>query len=150
MQDVGQSILESYSRVLESLAFNIMARIDDVLYADDMVKKSRAPPSRTQAAVHATSTVLATPYTTPFISPNTSPIPSPLQHQIPNSPHDSSYAVIRGPDFLADWPGGDPVDAALKKEHDLVSKLPPEDTKRWSYTGSLESSNALRHQLTRD
>lgn len=37
VQDVGQSILESYSRVLESLAFNmIMARIDDVLYADDI------------------------------------------------------------------------------------------------------------------
>lgn len=43
VQDVGQSILESYSRVLESLAFNIMARIDDVLYADDMVKKTLAP-----------------------------------------------------------------------------------------------------------
>lgn len=39
-KDVGQSILESYSRVLESLAFNIIARIDDVLYADDAVKKS--------------------------------------------------------------------------------------------------------------
>lgn len=30
-KDVGQSILESYSRVMESLAFNIVARIDDVL-----------------------------------------------------------------------------------------------------------------------
>ncbi|RVX15972.1 Rop guanine nucleotide exchange factor 5 [Vitis vinifera] len=34
-KDVGQSILESYSRVMESLAFNIMARIDDLLYIDD-------------------------------------------------------------------------------------------------------------------
>lgn len=39
LQDVGQSILESYSRVMESLAFNIMARIDDLLYVDDATKQ---------------------------------------------------------------------------------------------------------------
>ncbi|KAH9619599.1 hypothetical protein KSS87_012002 [Heliosperma pusillum] len=39
-QDVGQSILESYSRVMESLAFNIMARIDDLLFVDDATKRS--------------------------------------------------------------------------------------------------------------
>ncbi|KAE8656470.1 Prolyl oligopeptidase family protein [Hibiscus syriacus] len=33
------SILESYSRVMESLAFNITARIDDMLYVDDATKK---------------------------------------------------------------------------------------------------------------
>ncbi|KAI4299485.1 hypothetical protein L6164_032944 [Bauhinia variegata] len=39
-QDVGKSILESYSRVLESMAFNIVARIDDLLYVDDLTKHS--------------------------------------------------------------------------------------------------------------
>ncbi|OWM70012.1 rop guanine nucleotide exchange factor 5-like isoform X2 [Punica granatum] len=39
-KDVGKSILESYSRVLESLAFNIVARIDDLLYVDDLTKES--------------------------------------------------------------------------------------------------------------
>ncbi|XP_054798294.1 rop guanine nucleotide exchange factor 7 [Prosopis cineraria] len=39
-QDVGKSILESYSRVLESMAFNILARIDDLLYVDDLTKHS--------------------------------------------------------------------------------------------------------------
>ncbi|XP_073123564.1 rop guanine nucleotide exchange factor 1-like [Henckelia pumila] len=38
-KDVGQSILESYSRVMESLAFNLMARIDDLLYVDDATKQ---------------------------------------------------------------------------------------------------------------
>ncbi|XP_043713659.1 rop guanine nucleotide exchange factor 1-like [Telopea speciosissima] len=38
-KDVGQSILESYSRVMESLAFNIMARIDDLLYVDDAIRQ---------------------------------------------------------------------------------------------------------------
>ncbi|KAL5557783.1 hypothetical protein UlMin_033994 [Ulmus minor] len=41
-KDVGHSILESYSRVLESLAFNIMARIDDLLYVDDATKRRAA------------------------------------------------------------------------------------------------------------
>lgn len=38
-RDVGQSILESYSRVMESLAFNIMARIDDVIFVDNATTK---------------------------------------------------------------------------------------------------------------
>ncbi|XP_061349612.1 rop guanine nucleotide exchange factor 5 isoform X2 [Gastrolobium bilobum] len=39
-KDVGKSVLESYSRVLESMAFNIVARIDDLLYVDDLTKHS--------------------------------------------------------------------------------------------------------------
>ncbi|RDX83616.1 Rho guanine nucleotide exchange factor 8, partial [Mucuna pruriens] len=37
-KDVGQAILESYSRVIESLAYTIMSRIEDVLYADSLAK----------------------------------------------------------------------------------------------------------------
>ncbi|KAJ4954267.1 hypothetical protein NE237_011050 [Protea cynaroides] len=37
-RDVGQAILESYSRVLEGLAFNIGTWIDDVLSADRLMK----------------------------------------------------------------------------------------------------------------
>ncbi|XP_062200964.1 rop guanine nucleotide exchange factor 3-like [Phragmites australis] len=37
--DVGQAILESYSRVLESLAFNIVSWIGDVLIADKSIRK---------------------------------------------------------------------------------------------------------------
>ncbi|XP_074586964.1 LOW QUALITY PROTEIN: rop guanine nucleotide exchange factor 3-like [Curcuma longa] len=38
-KDVGQAILESYSRVLESLAFNIVAWIEDVLFVHASVRK---------------------------------------------------------------------------------------------------------------
>ncbi|KAJ4746676.1 rop guanine nucleotide exchange factor-like protein [Rhynchospora pubera] len=38
-KDVGQAILESYSRVLESLAHNIVSLIDDVLFTDASVKQ---------------------------------------------------------------------------------------------------------------
>ncbi|XP_042451272.1 rop guanine nucleotide exchange factor 1-like [Zingiber officinale] len=41
-KDVGQSILESYSRVVESLAFNIVARIEDLIFVDDAAKKYAA------------------------------------------------------------------------------------------------------------
>lgn len=50
MKDVGQAILESYSRILESLAFTIMSRIEDVLYADSQTRSpsleeaNRRPP----------------------------------------------------------------------------------------------------------
>ncbi|KAM1246065.1 hypothetical protein TB2_042349 [Malus domestica] len=44
-RDVGQSILESYSRVMERIAFNIMARIDDLLYVDDATKQRAAAES---------------------------------------------------------------------------------------------------------
>ena len=33
-KDVGQAVLESYSRILESLAFTVLSRIEDVLHAD--------------------------------------------------------------------------------------------------------------------
>lgn len=39
IQDVGQAILESYSRVLESLAWKIMSRVEDVLEADLLAQK---------------------------------------------------------------------------------------------------------------
>nr|GMD03794.1 rop guanine nucleotide exchange factor 1-like [Ipomoea batatas]GME09601.1 rop guanine nucleotide exchange factor 1-like [Ipomoea batatas] len=44
-RDVGQAILESYSRVLESLAFNLMARIEDLLYVDEATQQRSAAES---------------------------------------------------------------------------------------------------------
>ncbi|CAO2815406.1 unnamed protein product [Amaranthus hypochondriacus] len=37
-KDVGHAILESYSRILESLAHTVLSRIEDVLYADSLVQ----------------------------------------------------------------------------------------------------------------
>ncbi|KAL2493113.1 Rho guanine nucleotide exchange factor 8 [Abeliophyllum distichum] len=36
--DVGQAILESYSRIIESLAFTVLSRIEDVLQADSLAQ----------------------------------------------------------------------------------------------------------------
>ncbi|XP_057537588.1 rho guanine nucleotide exchange factor 8-like [Amaranthus tricolor] len=41
-KDVGHAVLESYSRVLESLAASILNRVDDVMYADSVAVKAAA------------------------------------------------------------------------------------------------------------
>ncbi|KAL1547638.1 rho guanine nucleotide exchange factor 8-like [Salvia divinorum] len=43
-KDVGLSVLESYSRVLESLANTVMSRIKDVLYANYLIEKTKSRP----------------------------------------------------------------------------------------------------------
>ncbi|KAG8077527.1 hypothetical protein GUJ93_ZPchr0007g6006 [Zizania palustris] len=45
-KDVGYAILESYSRALESLAFAVLSRIEDVLYADAIARDPRRAKSR--------------------------------------------------------------------------------------------------------
>ncbi|CAI0427369.1 unnamed protein product [Linum tenue] len=80
-KDVGKSILESYSRVLESLAFNIVARIDDLLYVDDLTKHSDQFPSISKVSVIAHRSVNIpysvpvsnSPFKTGFTGPNFSP-----------------------------------------------------------------------------
>ncbi|KAJ6425382.1 hypothetical protein OIU84_026032 [Salix udensis] len=80
-KDVGKSILESYSRVLESLAFNIVARIDDLLYVDDLTKHSDHFSSISKVSVIAHKSVTipysvpvsSTPYKTAFTTPSFSP-----------------------------------------------------------------------------
>ncbi|CAA0830535.1 Rop guanine nucleotide exchange factor 7 [Striga hermonthica] len=76
-KDVGKSLLESYSRVLESLAFNIMARIDDLIYVDDLSKHSGQLVSISKVGVipHVGPTAGGTPYKTAFGTPEFSPSP---------------------------------------------------------------------------
>ncbi|KAL9365285.1 hypothetical protein Peur_043158 [Populus x canadensis] len=82
-KDVGKSILESYSRVLESLAFNIVARIDDLVYVDDLTKRTDNLSSVSTVAVIShrkvsnpfSVPVSGTPYKTTFSTPSFSPVP---------------------------------------------------------------------------
>ncbi|CAM8926584.1 unnamed protein product [Rhodiola kirilowii] len=81
-KDVGQAILESYSRVMESLAFNIMARIDDVIFVDDANKLSIVPETKSffgrgggtglpiqKRIVPSPFSIQHTPYASPFATP---------------------------------------------------------------------------------
>ncbi|XP_022846622.1 rop guanine nucleotide exchange factor 7-like isoform X2 [Olea europaea var. sylvestris] len=79
-KDVGKSILESYSRVLESLAFNIVARIDHLVFVDDLAKHSDKllPVSNVGMMAHKSvgirlPVLSSTPYKTAFATPSFSP-----------------------------------------------------------------------------
>lgn len=97
-RDVGQSILESYSRVTESLAFNIISRIEDILYVDDLARRSLppAPPAvktriASQRRGYALNLSVHTPFVTPFTTPSVSPTPSPSPRRTPNSPFQAGH-----------------------------------------------------------
>ncbi|XP_057503810.1 rop guanine nucleotide exchange factor 7-like [Actinidia eriantha] len=80
-KDVGKSVIESYSRVLESLAFNIVARIDDLVYVDDLTKHSDPFMSTSKVGVTADNSIgilypvpfSSTQYPTAFVMPGFSP-----------------------------------------------------------------------------
>ncbi|KAI3757893.1 hypothetical protein L6452_05437 [Arctium lappa] len=77
-KDVGKSILESYSRVLESLAFNIVARIDDLLYVDNLTRQSDNPSTTADVIAHKRVSIpcipsSGTPYKSAFGTPKFSP-----------------------------------------------------------------------------
>ncbi|KAM0930952.1 hypothetical protein ACQ4PT_000652 [Festuca glaucescens] len=50
-KDVGFAILESYSRALESLAFSVLSRIEDVLYADNVARDPRRSKSKKRSSL---------------------------------------------------------------------------------------------------
>ncbi|XP_031395932.1 rop guanine nucleotide exchange factor 7-like [Punica granatum] len=83
-KDVGKSVLESYSRVLESMAYNIVARIDDLLCVDDHTKRpdklppnnkdlGQCAPKRSSPAIPQSMPASSTPYKTAFTTPSFSP-----------------------------------------------------------------------------
>jgi hypothetical protein len=81
-QDVGKSILESYSRVLESMAFNIVSRIDDLSYVDDLTKHSdkfalvpHTTVSQQKISRPFSVSVSGTPHKAAFGTPKFSPVP---------------------------------------------------------------------------
>ncbi|ESQ40116.1 hypothetical protein EUTSA_v10013145mg [Eutrema salsugineum] len=95
-KDIGKSILESYSRVLESLAFNIVARIDDLLFVDDLTRHSsdQIPTTLGNNGNDALKNIElpVTTYTTPSYSPAKPELrssitvpPSPSRFKIPHS-----------------------------------------------------------------
>jgi hypothetical protein len=53
LQDVGYAILESYSRTLESLAFAVLSRIEDVLHADAVARDPKRTKSRRMTSLES-------------------------------------------------------------------------------------------------
>ncbi|CAI0407895.1 unnamed protein product [Linum tenue] len=132
-KDVGQSILESYSRVMESLAFNIMARIDDVVFVDDATKQCVAEEAAA-ASVFNRGGLGGLP-----IQKRMSPSPFSIQH----SPFASPFAT---PTFCSSTPlGGSPerqlqvLNRSNPEDRKLGKPFPLEYDKIWTYTGNLSA-----------
>ncbi|KAF8406675.1 hypothetical protein HHK36_008766 [Tetracentron sinense] len=133
-KDVGQSILESYSRVMESLAFNIMARIDDLLYVDDASRRCAAAESMPLFSRGGLSGL-------------------PIQKRISPSPfsiHQTPYASPFGtPTFCSSTPvAGSPGRAhpSLNKngirgaqDRKLEKRIPADAERVWSYARNLSA-----------
>ncbi|KAD0137585.1 hypothetical protein R6Q59_035649 [Mikania micrantha] len=93
-KDVGKSILESYSRVLESLSFNIVARIDDLLYVDDLARQSdNLADVMTQRRCIPSS---GTPYKSAFATPKFSPGPIAAPGSVDRTPSMTNKPSRRG------------------------------------------------------
>ncbi|KAI5577605.1 hypothetical protein BDE02_09G124000 [Populus trichocarpa] len=144
-KDVGQSILESYSRVMESLAFNIMARIDDVIYVDDAIKQCAAAESM---SLFNRGGLGGLP-----IQKRMSPSPFSIQQ----SPFASPFAT---PTYCASTPvSGSPerVPSSLKRgkpkeapDRKLEKPLPSDFETVWTYTGNLSSRRVSGDAPERD
>lgn len=104
-KDVGKSLLESYSRVLESMAFNIVARIDDLLYVDDLTKHSDRFPlapmvnmvSQKKVSQQLPVSVSDTQHKAKFGTPSYSPVPliSPSKGEITPFIHNNNSNIIK-------------------------------------------------------
>ncbi|KAL3383216.1 hypothetical protein AABB24_002623 [Solanum stoloniferum] len=142
-KDVGQSILESYSRVMESLAFNIMARIDDVLFVDDATKRCAAAEN---ISLFNRGGLGGLP-----VQKRMSPSPFSIQH----SPFTSPFAT---PTFclspLIGSPGkiASPSKAGSKVLPTAkLEKVTPTDLdKLWSYAGNLSARRPSKDAPERD
>ncbi|XP_077231515.1 rop guanine nucleotide exchange factor 1-like [Tasmannia lanceolata] len=144
-KDVGQSILESYSRVMESLAFNIMARIDDLIYVDDATKQCA---SAKPVSLFGRGGFGGLP-----VQKRMSPSPFSIQ----NSPYASPFGT---PTFCSSTPvAGSPRRAqpqlskgSLWGHRDgKLEKLVSADAERpWSYTGNLSARKDLGDAPKRD
>lgn len=144
-RDVGQSLLESYSRVTESLAFNIMARIDDVFYADDAIKRCS---EAELMSIFNRGGLGGLP-----IQKRMSPSPFSIQH----SPFASPFAT---PTFCASPPllrspgrthqSSNKGSLRVGPYHVLEKPVPVELEKLWSYTGNLSSRRVSGDAPERD
>ncbi|KAL5697771.1 Rho guanine nucleotide exchange factor 8 [Ranunculus cassubicifolius] len=122
-KDIGQSVLESYSRVLESLSHTVMSRIEDVLYADSNQNPSAAG-----------SDTISPPFTMPEVT--TVRLSDPGEESGRFSPAETPNSMT-----LSDFLKEDDDDVPLKPEAAV--------SKRFSYMEKLETLGGLRSPRAR-
>ncbi|KAM3299975.1 hypothetical protein ACQJBY_041139 [Aegilops geniculata] len=134
-RDVGSAILESYSRTLESLAYTVMSRIEDVLHADALTQDPKNGDSMRMPSLTTddTDTVVQDAKDEMGRLGRMEPVNSTLFDYV--GPRDGTIeTMILG--------SQDPQDKKLSK----ISKI---GTKRYSYLDKLENLGGARSPISR-
>ncbi|XP_014510681.1 rho guanine nucleotide exchange factor 8 [Vigna radiata var. radiata] len=145
-KDVGQAILESYSRVIESLAYTVLSRIEDVLYTDSVAKNPSLAVSSRRVSVDSLP-----------LSGRTSPNSEDADSNIHSSDTPPSMTLS---DFMG-WTSikeeldaknsnvtGDLEDFVDENDEKSATKS-PDCAQKSSYLDKLEYLNALKAPIAR-
>ncbi|XP_010925866.1 rho guanine nucleotide exchange factor 8 [Elaeis guineensis] len=138
-RDVGQSILECYSRVLESLAFTVMSRIEDVLYADSV---ARDPSHKDSNRKH---TLLSDSDTTGTVKKLD---PKEELEKLKEAPTSMTLSDFMGWHFDPDAEAGN-KDSGNLNNLEKLKKHPTIGAKKFSYIEKLEILGGLRSPTAR-
>ncbi|XP_047328918.1 rop guanine nucleotide exchange factor 9-like [Impatiens glandulifera] len=138
--DIGHAVLESYSRVLESLANTVMSRIDDVLYADSLAQDPSLETCSRKTPIDRS----------PVRSLGTSPIPGGGDDSGSTSPYRNSD--MQNPESLSSILGwyNEESDGRNSNENsssggheDHIRGKPDHNNKLFSYIDKLEALSGL-------
>ncbi|CAL0332524.1 unnamed protein product [Lupinus luteus] len=155
-KDVGQAILESYSRVIESLAYTVMSRIEDVLYADTMTKNpSLAVSSRRSSLDSLPAAEESSPKSSGEEKDNSCSPEAPASMTLSDfmgwsETSTTTTTTKGGGDLKKTNSTGDIEDHLKEKDEKSIPKSPKFSTpKKAYYLEKLEYLNALKSPIAR-
>ncbi|XP_057758642.1 rop guanine nucleotide exchange factor 9 [Arachis stenosperma] len=137
-KDVGHAILESYSRVIESLAHTVMSRIEDVLYADSLTRNPSLAVSNNRR------------FSPVSLSASGERSPNPEEEEAGTSQHSDGTptASMTLSDFMG-WSASKEGSDHAKTTGDLDESLAT-TPKRAYYVDKLESLTSMKSPIGRD
>ncbi|KAJ6355541.1 hypothetical protein OIU77_006016 [Salix suchowensis] len=125
--DVGQAILESYSRIIESLAYAILSKIEDVLYADSVAQSPQSEANQKPEEELDSSTSAETPTSLTL----------------------SDFMGWKVDQGEAKTASADSMESSFKGDQDRIKDKTDTNPKRFSYLEKLENLSGMRSPTAR-
>ncbi|CAM8942102.1 unnamed protein product [Rhodiola kirilowii] len=142
-KDVGHAILESYSRVIESLAFTVLSRIEDVLYADSIAQDPSEAETKSQQSSRVSSPLPEDDASNSVGTPNAFTLSDIMGWNVAPTPTET--ANVRKSE-----PANNMADASKGDNEKIMTKLANIVTqKKQSYLEKIENLSALRSPIGR-
>ncbi|KAG5225685.1 rop guanine nucleotide exchange factor [Salix suchowensis] len=126
-KDVGQAILESYSRIIESLAYAILSKIEDVLYADSVAQSPQSEANQKPEEELDSSTSAETPTSLTL----------------------SDFMGWKVDQGEAKTASADSMESSFKGDQDRIKDKTDTNPKRFSYLEKLENLSGMRSPTAR-